>query len=324
MARRGLLVLLAVALGLFALNTSLLAHPRDEYVVMAHRGVYQNYDKRGLGRDDCTATRIFPPTHAFLENTIPSIRAAIGAGAGMIEIDVHPTTDGEFAVFHDWTIDCRTDGSGVTREQSWATLRGLDIGYGYTADGGKTYPFRGKGIGMMPSLGEVLTAFPQTRFLINIKSNDAAEADKLDAYLTDLPDARPARLAVFGGEAPVARMRNLRPDMPGSSRAHLKACARDYLLLGWTGYMPAPCHNTIVFVPVNWGWAVWGYPNRFLTRMQAADTQVFLLGPLGRRLDGMPGVDDARAVAMTPKGWRGGVSTDRVEVTGPMLRAKAP
>ena len=33
----------------------------------------------------------------------------------MIEIDVHPTTDGQFAVFHDWTLDCRTNGAGVTR-----------------------------------------------------------------------------------------------------------------------------------------------------------------------------------------------------------------
>jgi len=28
----------------------------------------------------------------------------------------------------------------------------LDIGYGDTADGGKSWPFRGKGVGMMPSL----------------------------------------------------------------------------------------------------------------------------------------------------------------------------
>lgn len=324
MARRGPLVLLALALALFALNTSLLAHPRKDYVVLAHRGVYQNYDKNGLGRDDCTATRIFQPTHEFIENTIPSMRAAIEAGAGMIEIDIHPTTDGEFAVFHDWTIDCRTEAQGVTREQSWQTLRALDVGYGYTADGGNTFPFRGKGVGLMPSLAQVLSTFPDTRFLINIKSNDPAEADRLHAYLAAHPDARPARLAVFGGERPVNRLRELRPGMAASSRAHLKACAKDYRLLGWTGFMPKSCRNTVVYIPVNWGWVVWGYPNRFLARMQDANTEVFLLGPLGRRLDGMPGVDDARAVAMTPKGWRGGVATDRIEVTGPMLRARAP
>ncbi|MFG3757139.1 glycerophosphodiester phosphodiesterase family protein, partial [Klebsiella pneumoniae] len=73
-----------------------------------------------------------PPTHPYLENTIASLQAAFAAGADIAEVDVHPTTDGQFAVFHDWTLDCRTNGSGVTREHAMAELRTLDIGYGYT------------------------------------------------------------------------------------------------------------------------------------------------------------------------------------------------
>ena len=49
------------------------------------------------------------------------MQAGFAAGADVVELDVHPTTDGEFAVFHDWTLDCRTDGHGVTREHSMAT-----------------------------------------------------------------------------------------------------------------------------------------------------------------------------------------------------------
>jgi hypothetical protein len=33
-----------------------------------------------------------------------------------------------------------------------------------------TDPFRGKGVGLMPSLDEVLTRFPDREFLIDIKS----------------------------------------------------------------------------------------------------------------------------------------------------------
>ena len=55
-----------------------------------------------------------------------------------------------------------------------ADLKTLDVGYGYTADGGKTFPFRHKGVGLMPSLDEVIAAFPGKRFLIHIKSNDPA------------------------------------------------------------------------------------------------------------------------------------------------------
>lgn len=313
--------LAVVAAVLFALNASFLAKPKDEFAVLAHRGVHQIYDKTGLGRDDCTATRIFTPTHGFLENTIPSMQAAIDLGADVIEIDIHPTTDGEFAVFHDWTIDCRTDGRGVTREQSLSALKVLDIGYGYTADGGKTFPFRGKFVGAMPSLGEVLSAFPYQRFLINTKSRDAKEADRLDAYLRARADSNPARLTLFGHENIVTRLHELRPHFRASSRTQLKACGRDYLLFGWSGVVPKACHDTVVYVPVNWAWAAWGYPDRLLDRMQKANTEVVLLGPLKGRSLGMNGVDDAATAEMIPATWRGGVATDRIEVTGPQLHA---
>ena len=68
---------------------------------------------------------------------------------------------------HDWTLDCRTEGSGTVRSHSMADLKQLDIGYGYTADGGASFPFRGSGIGLMPTLGEVLTAMSELRFLVN-------------------------------------------------------------------------------------------------------------------------------------------------------------
>ena len=135
------------------------------------------------------------------------MRAGFAAGADIVELDVHPTTDGEFAVFHDWTLDCRTDGHGVTREHSMAYLKKLDIGHGYTADGGKTFPFRGKGIGLMPTLAEVLAAFPQARLLINVKSRDPSEGEKLAAVLNKLPAERRAQIMVYGGDEPVEIVR---------------------------------------------------------------------------------------------------------------------
>src|SRR6478735_11280754 len=103
------------------------------------------------------------------------MHAAFAAGADIVELDVHPTTDGQFAVLHDWTVDCRTEGTGETRSHDMASLKLLDIGYGYTADNGATYPFRGKGVGMMPEFKEVLAAFPDHQFLVNYKSNEARE-----------------------------------------------------------------------------------------------------------------------------------------------------
>ena len=108
--------------------------------LIAHRGVHQTFHRENLENDTCTAERIYPPEHDYLENTLRSMEAAFAAGADIVELDVHPTTDGHFAVIHDWTVDCRTEGTGETRSHDLAYLKTLDIGYGYTADGGATYP----------------------------------------------------------------------------------------------------------------------------------------------------------------------------------------
>jgi glycerophosphoryl diester phosphodiesterase len=312
-----------IAAALFVLNTSLLARPSGELTLLAHRGVAQAYSREGLTDETCTAAQILPPTHAFLENTLPSMRAAFDAGATMVEIDIHPTTDGEFVVFHDWTIDCRTNGQGVTRAQTMAHLGTLDLGYGYTADGGRTFPFRGQGVGMMPSLRDVLAAFPEERFLINFKSNDPAEADLLLAHLRATPNANLERLAFYGAR-PAERMRDLLPDALITTRAGMKAYAKDYMLTGWFGSTPDTCRNMIVFAPLNYAWIGWGWPNRFLQRMQDAGSEVIITGPIqsGDRL-GLNGVDNAEMFRRIPRKWRGGVLTDRVEVIGPFARERS-
>lgn len=310
---------IALAAGAIAfVNAPFWGRPTGELTLLAHRGVHQDYHRENLTNDTCTAERVFPPEHDFIENTIPSMRAAFDAGADIIEIDVHPTTDGEFAVFHDWTIDCRTDGEGVTRAQTMAYLRTLDLGYGYTADGGETFPLRGKGVGLMPSLREVLATFPDRRFLINFKSNDANEGEFMLAYVDAIGVDQYKRLAFYGA-APADRVHELRPELRVTGRQRLMRCAKSYIATGWFGRIDDACRNTILFVPSNYGWLAWGYPNLLLQRMQAADTEVMIVGPIRRgERPGIGGIDDAGALASVPRGWRGGVVTDRIELIGPL------
>lgn len=326
--RKRWIVLGAIALagGTIAFfNAPFWGRPHGELMILSHRGVHHDYHRENLNNETCTAERIYPPTHTFIENTLPSMQAAFDFGADIIEIDIHPTTDGEFAVFHDWTIDCRTEGEGVTREQTMAYLRTLDLGYGYTADNGATFPLRGQGVGMMPTLREVLTAFPDRRFLVNFKGNDPEEADQLLAYLDGFAGADYERLAFYGAN-PAARLRELRPDLRVTGRRMLARCARDYVLTGWVGAVPRACRNTVVFVPANYGWIAWGYPNLFLQRMQDAGAEVMIVDPI-RRGDrpGIGGIDDAETLAQIPHGWRGGVVTDRIEIVGPLTaQRRAP
>ena len=318
-----LVSIIAVSGALYAGNNSWSARPQGRLELMSHRGVHQTYPREGLSRDSCTATRIHPPAHTFIENTIPSMRRAFELGADVVELDVHPTTDGEFAVFHDWTLDCRTEGAGVTREHAMAYLKTLDVGYGYTADAGRTHPLRGKGVGAMPTLEEVLTTFPHRRFMINIKSNDPSEADRLDAYLSARRHARPERLTFYGGNKPIARLRELRPKARAMSKETLASCSKAYLLTGWSGRAPESCRNTIIFVPGGWGSLFWGWPNRFLARMQAVDTEVWLGGEPDFNTRSLNAIDDLQTFSRVRDGWRGGVDTDKIEVIGPAAKARA-
>lgn len=307
-----------LAAAIYINNTNLLAeHHEGKPVLLAHRGVAQRFDERELKNDTCTAARMAPPTHPYLENTIDSMRAGFAAGADIVEIDVHPTTDGEFAVFHDWTLDCRTDGRGVTREHSMASLKRLDVGYGYTADGGKTFPFRGKGVGMMPTLGEVLAAFPQQRLLINVKSRDPSEGERLAAVLNKLPAGRRAQIMVYGGDEPIDMVRQRAGDIRTISRGAIKRCLVSYIGYGWSGFVPQACGNAMVLVPVNAAPWLWGWPDRFLNRMKAANSEVFVLGPY-RGGEFSTGIDTPELFARLPQNYSGGIWTNEIDAIAPL------
>ncbi|KJC52448.1 glycerophosphodiester phosphodiesterase family protein [Bradyrhizobium sp. LTSP857] len=305
--------MIAAAAGVYINNTNLLATHRDgKPVLLAHRGKAQRFDERELKNDTCTAARMLPATHDYLENTIRSMRASFEAGANLVELDVHPTTDGEFAVFHDWTLDCRTDGHGVTREQPMAKLKMLDIGYGYTADGGKTFPFRGKGIGMMPTLSDVFAAFPDRRLLINVKSRDANEGEKLAAVLNALPAERRRMIMVYGGDEPIEMVRRLIPDVRTISRGAIRSCLTRYIGYGWSGLVPAACRNAMVLVPINVAPWLWGWPDRFLNRMDDANSAVFVLGPYNGG-EFSTGIDTPELFGRLPQGYSGGIWTNEIE-----------
>jgi glycerophosphoryl diester phosphodiesterase len=280
--------------------------------ILAHRGLHQTYSREDLERDTCTANRIVPPEHQYLENTLDGMAAAFDLGADVVEFDIHPTTDGQFAVFHDWTIDCRTDGKGVTRDQTMAYLKALDIGYGYTADGGKTFPFRGKFVGAMPSLDEVLSRFPGKRFLINIKSRDPEEGRKLAARLKQLPAARQKLLMSYGGDAPENALAREMPGMKTMGRKRLTDCLLNYTSFGWTSIVPQACRNTLILVPQNYAPLLWGWPNRFVERMHSVGSEVYLRGPYENGSAG--GIDTVEQINAVPKDFPGGVWTDRIDL----------
>jgi glycerophosphoryl diester phosphodiesterase len=102
------------------------------------------------------------------ENTLYAFHNAAELGVNVLEMDVRETADGALVVIHNDRVDRTTDGQGRVEDFPLAELESLDAGYRWTDDDGQTYPFRGKNI-RIPTLAEVLEAFPVKRMVIEIK-----------------------------------------------------------------------------------------------------------------------------------------------------------
>jgi glycerophosphoryl diester phosphodiesterase len=311
--------------GLYLLNASWLASPpQEQTTIIAQRGLHQVYGRDGVDDETCTARRIAMPAHQFIDNTLPSITAAFSLGADVVEIDVRLTKDGSFMLFHDASLECRTSGTGSVSEHTVAELKSFDVGYGYTADNGRSFPLRGLGIGLMPTLEETLKAFPQSRFLIQIKDGDTDVADRMVAYMEDRGLARWDQLAFFGSSAPLQRLKSMRPRARVWSAHSSAHCLLGYLELGWMNHVPAVCDDAIIIVPLAQRNLVWGWPYRFLTRMREHRTEVMLIG----RIDGLSGanfsrLDATEEVSLLPAAFDGSIWTDRIDVIGRALKDRA-
>jgi glycerophosphoryl diester phosphodiesterase len=61
------------------------------------------------------------------ENTLESIQKALDFGVDGIEIDVHVCATGELVVFHDFTLDRMTNGTGEIEKRSLSELKQLKV-----------------------------------------------------------------------------------------------------------------------------------------------------------------------------------------------------
>lgn len=104
----------------------------------------------------------------FPENTMPSIIAAIEAGADTIEIDINLSRDGVPVVFHDSTLERTSNGRGLLASKTVAELKRLDVG------AWRGLQFEGT---RMPTLREVLDVTGEkTSLLLDLKADRMATA----------------------------------------------------------------------------------------------------------------------------------------------------
>jgi glycerophosphoryl diester phosphodiesterase len=128
------------------------------------------------------------------ENTAAAFARAVDLGYRYVETDTHATADGVAVVFHDPELARMTGDRRRIRQVRWADLAALRVG-GATA---------------VPRLDEVLDAWPQVRFNIDVKSDQGVDPT-LDAVrrtgagdrvlLASFSTARLARIRAAMGPA---------------------------------------------------------------------------------------------------------------------------
>ena len=307
------IAVLAVALSL--LNASWIAPtPQGKLIVVANGGVAQQPSGEGSG--ECSAARIRTPDHHYLENTVEGIKQAYFMRANAVAVDVQRTKDGHMVAFGDDRLECRTDGKGRVRGHSLEELKKLDAGYGYTADGGKTFPFRGR-IGAIPTVEEVLQGVAGQQLIFNLRGSDPADADALAAAFARAGVPIDEKISFVGPAEVLARMREHAPRSwlwaPKSSE-----CGGDYLAWGWTGFVPESCRGATFALPLDRQWSAWGWPNRLLARMRGADARVVVAKEL--KESGPIGLDEPEQLGQVPRSFRGHLWVDDIYTVGRALQ----
>jgi glycerophosphoryl diester phosphodiesterase len=103
------------------------------------------------------------------ENTMESFRLALAQGADALELDVHLSADGVPVVIHDADLRRTTERAGLVATLRADEIRQADAGARFTPDGGRTFPWRGRGV-RVPTLAEVLAELPGVPLLVELKT----------------------------------------------------------------------------------------------------------------------------------------------------------
>ncbi len=107
----------------------------------------------------------------FPENTLEAFLSAVKMGVDVIETDVHLSKDNVVVIWHDETLDRNTNGSGRIEDHVVNELIEFDAGYTFSKDGGKTFPFRNKGVKLC-TFEQALIKCPNQRFNVDLKTKD--------------------------------------------------------------------------------------------------------------------------------------------------------
>ncbi|MGY0233644.1 glycerophosphodiester phosphodiesterase family protein [Longispora urticae] len=217
---------------------------------------------------------------AGAENTMAAFERAVTLGYRYLETDVHATSDGVAVVFHDADTRRLTGRPGTIAGRTWEQVRELRV------DGEP-----------VPSLDELLAAWPDARLNIDVKSEAAISAT---VAAIDRAKARDrVLLATFNG----ARLLRIRAAAPGVATS---LTPREVAGLRFRGKKPVA--GIAAQVPVRYG-PVTVVNRRFVEAAHGCGIRVHVWT-----------VDDATTINALIDLGVDGIMTDRVDVLRDVYR----
>ena len=167
------------------------------------------------------------------------------------------------------------------------------------------------------SIGEVVYALSKPELLWRAKGSK--QAAMLLAALPAPSAVAQDKQALIGDDAAIAVFKKARPKAWAFSIAAAQACGSDYKLSGLWGAIPDSCNQgTMLLTMDQVGYTLWGWPNRFLARTDAAGVKVVIAENVDG--DSINGLTDVNRYGDIANSFNGYIWIQDIEALGPALK----
>ena len=185
------------------------------------------------------------------ENTIPAIEIAVQKyKVDRVEVDIRLTKDRVPVIFHDTALERITNAKGLISTCRLEELKKVDAGFWFDPAGKGEFSFRKKGV-TVPTLEEILTQFPDTRFCLEIKEKKSDALPPILEVIARVKRSGALILGSFHGEI----VRALRDALPPGAETFLSKdeTMRAYLIFRMGLKKFSNCGARVASIPVREG-----------------------------------------------------------------------
>jgi glycerophosphoryl diester phosphodiesterase len=163
----------------------------------------------------------------------------------------------------------------------------------------------------MPTLTEVLQAFPDRKLAINQKDKFTKTVQLVAKALKEQPKSQHQNIYFFSGAEQFALLKAEIPEVQRiiPSRNEIKGCSLNYLGMLFSGKLATACNENAFAVPARYLKYIPGWPSLFLSQARQANLKVYVAD-----VDTPEDLEKVKGLPID------GIVTNRIEAIGPLLK----